>query len=125
MAMLLAYSLSLGHRFLLEQPAGSSAEWHPRLAELFKAVMVWRTGIWGGYYAQEGDPNATPKRHRLWSNDSELLVRLSAAAGSMTGDQLANLQGQPLVKKYRKEDGTFGFSGVKDTMKKSQKLVCN
>lgn len=74
---------------------------------------------------QEGDPNATPKRHRLWSNDSELLVRLSAAAGSMTGDQLANLQGQPLVKKYRKEDGTFGFSGVKDTMKKSQKLVCN
>lgn len=125
MSMLIVYSLSLGHRFLLEQPSGSSAEWHPRLAALFNAVRVWRTGVWGGYYAHEGDPDATPKRHKLWSNDSELLVRLAAAAGSMTSDQLANLQGQPLVKKQRKEDGTVGFTGVKDLMKKSQLLVCN
>ena len=79
---------------------------------------VYWTGIWGGLFASDV-ANATPKRHWLWSNDETLLQRLSQAAGKMSGECRKNMQGEALVTKYQKKDGSAGFSGS-ERMKSSQ-----
>lgn len=81
-------------------------------------AQVFVCTIWGGLYADSPE-NATPKRHVLYSNDEELLLRLQAAAGSATRDQLDALHGPSLVTKYERPDGSMSFSG-NDAMQSSQ-----
>lgn len=81
-------------------------------------VQVFVCTIWGGLYADSPE-NATPKRHVLYSNDEDLLLRLQAAAGSATRDQLDALHGPSLVTKYERPDGSMVFSG-NDAMQSSQ-----
>ena len=115
---LLAYlSLALLCRFVLEQPGGSAAEIHPRLQQLFNKYNIFRTAIWGANYAN--DNNCTPKRHWLYGNDRMLLQRLAVAAGYMSKGRMQELTGD-LVKRVRKEDGTWSWSGRKDALQASQ-----
>lgn len=118
-ALLVYYSLSFLCRFLLEQPQGSSASDHPRLSHLFATQRVWTQGIWGGAYAWDKG-EATPKRHTLWSNDLRLLRELQLAAGHMSRQELDQFQGDPLVKRVRRDDGTYAWTGIKDRLSKSQ-----
>jgi len=118
-ALMLYYSLSYGCRWLLEQPHGSTACHHPRLDEIFSNLPIFQTRIWGGAYAADTSA-ATPKRHVLYSNDANLLSRLSTAAGHLTGEELSALSGEKLVRKRKRDDGTETWTGNKDTMTKSQ-----
>ena len=124
-ALMIYYALSLHQRFLLEQPAHSAIDIHPRISELFQSCPIWRAAMWGGAYALHSlqETTASPKRHWLWSNDRSLLKRLEAAAGHLTGQELEALsQGPGLVKKQRTADGGVVFTGEKDALKASQKL---
>ena len=76
------------------------------------------TGIWGGKYGIEG----TPKRHWLYSNNRPVLQRLSALAGHMTQEECQTLQGGSLVKRSRRPDGSWVWSGDKSRMTASQML---
>ena len=116
-ALLAYFSLALLCRFVLEQPGGSAAEIHPRLQQLFNKYSIFRSAIWGANYAN--DDNCTPKRHWLYGNDRMLLHRLSVAAGYMSKERMQELTGN-LVKKVRKENGTWSWSGRKDALQASQ-----
>lgn len=117
--VLLILSVAYGCRFLLEQPQGSKAEEHERLVELFRAYWIFKGAIWGGAYA-DNRAMSSPKRHWLYSNDDKLLSELGLAAGRLTGQELAEMTGPPLVKKQKREDGTSSFTGNKDALKESQ-----
>ena len=108
-------------RFLLEQPSGSYLEWHPRVDDCFKTIGIFTGCIWGGSYATHVS-DASAKRHKLWSNDEQLLQELVAAGGYLPKSVL-DAFGQSLVKKRVREDGSVSFSGNKETMQKSQPLV--
>lgn len=84
---------------------------------------VWKTAIWGGYFADSPE-TATPKRHWFYSPDFQLLDRMEKEAGHMSKPELAALSGDRLVKKRKTEDGNSVWSGDKDLMKQSQLLVC-
>ena len=116
-ALLAYFSLALLCRFVLEQPGGSAAEIHPRLQQLFNGYRIFRTAIWGGNYAN--DNNCTPKRHWLYGNDRMFLQRLAVAAGYMSKERMHELTGD-LVKRVRKDDGTWSWSGRKDALQASQ-----
>jgi len=98
--LLLFYSISLGCRFLLEQPHGSTARYHPRLSQVFDQQTVYETRVWGGAWADDVN-SASPKPHLLYSNDQRLLFELYAAGGHLTGYQLQEF-GQSLVKRQKK-----------------------
>ena len=125
-------------RWLMEQPAGSALPHHPAVAKLFEdhkdsgacvswlmpihfACQVHSCGIWGGAYGDAG--RCTPKRHAMWSNDRELVKRLHIASGHLSREQLDLFGGPPLTKKYRKPDGTAGYSGT-PRLKQSQLHRC-
>jgi len=99
------YSLVKKCWFIIEQPQGSCAQLHPRLAELLRLYEIFMTGIWGGKYGIEG----TPKRHWLYSNNRPVLQRLSALAGHMTQEECQTLQGGSLVKRSRLMDHGSGL----------------
>ena len=117
--LLMYYSLSLLCRFLLEQPQGSRAPAHPRLDCFFKEQNIFTLGIWGGAYATNRS-TTTPKRHWLWSNDEQLLSELGLAAGHLTAADLSSMEGDPLVKRRKKEDGSTSWSGIKERLHESQ-----
>lgn len=117
--VLLIFSIAYCCRFLLEQPQGSKAEEHERLVELFRKYWVFKGAVWGGAYSEDRS-SATPKRHWLYSNDDKLLEELGLAAGHLTGKELAEMTGAPLVKKQKREDGSSSFTGNKDVLKQSQ-----
>ena len=116
--LLAIYSLVKKCWFIIEQPQGSCAQLHPRLAELLRLYEIFMTGIWGGKYGIEG----TPKRHWLYSNNRPVLQRLSALAGHMTQEERQTLQGGSLVKRSRRPDGSWVWSGDKSKMTASQML---
>ena len=116
--LLAIYSLVKKCWFIIEQPQGSCAQLHPRLAELLRLYEIFMTGIWGGKYGIEG----TPKRHWLYSNNRPVLQRLSALAGHMTQEECQTLQGGSLVKRSRRPDGSWVWSGDKSKMTASQML---
>lgn len=118
---LIYFILARRGRFLLEQPAGSYLEWHPRVDDCFKTVGIFTGCIWGGSYATHVS-DASAKRHKLWSNDEQLLQELVAAGGYLPKSVL-NAFGQSLVKKRVRDDGSISFSGNKETMQRSQSLV--
>lgn len=47
-ALLLFYSISLGCRFLPEQPSGSTARYHPRVSQVFDQQTVHETCVGRG-----------------------------------------------------------------------------
>eukprot|EP00435_Cladocopium_sp_Y103_P051629 s2440_g16.t1 len=116
-ALLAYFSLALLCRFVVEQPGGSAAEIHPRMQQLFDKYSVYRTAIWGANYAN--DNNCSPKRHWLYGNDRMFLQRLAVAAGYLSKEKMQELTGD-LVKRVRKEDGTWSWSGRKDALQASQ-----
>ena len=120
-ALLTYYSLSQGCRVLIEQPQGSLACEHPRLEVLLRELGLYQASIWGGTYCQDAT-RSTPKRHVLYSQDYHLLSRLQAAAGYLSAERLAELRGPSLVKKQKRADGTYSWSGNKAEMKESQNL---
>ena len=75
-------------------------------------------GIWGGKYGIEG----TAKRHWLYSSNRPVLKQLAALAGHMTIEERTALQGGSLVKRVRRTDGSWSWSGDKSKMKASQFL---
>ena len=117
--LLIYYSLAHMCRFLLEQPGGSTAELYPRLSKLMSLLKIWKTQIWGGAYATDRR-EATPKRHLLYSNDRRLLQELNQASGHLGREELAEFGGDPLVKRYKKADGSTGWTGNGETLTKSQ-----
>lgn len=119
MALVMIYSMVGGARWLLEQPGGSVAELHTRLGKVLSDYFVYKTGIWGGAFADDRSI-ATPKRHQLFSNDKQMLERLCVAAGKLSAEDFEQLQGERLTKKYRKPDGSHGYAGNGDHMKASQ-----
>ena len=119
MALFMIYSMVGGARWLLEQPGGSVAELHTRLGKLLNDYFVYKTGIWGGAFADDCS-TATPKRHQLFSNDKQMLERLAVAAGKLSAEDFEQLQGERLTKKYRKPDGSYGYAGNGGYMKASQ-----
>lgn len=64
----------------------------------------------------------TAKRHRIWSNDQNLLYAIHDEAGSMTKKEMAMLPGGPLVTKYQDRHGLQRCTGIKDKLKASQIL---
>lgn len=118
--LLMYYSLSLLCRFLLEQPQGSRAPAHPRLDSFLNQQNIFTLGIWGGAYATDR-ATTTPKRHWLWSNDEKLLSELGLAAGHLTAADLSSMEGDPLVKRRKKEDGSTSWSGIKERLHESQR----
>ena len=121
MALLATFSLALFCRFLVEQPGGSQAEIHPRLQQLFSKYSIYRSAIWGANYAN--DNNCSAKRHWLYGNDAMLLHRLATAAGHLSKDKMVQLSGD-LVKRVKKDDGTWSWTGKADALKASQCPVC-
>ena len=116
--MLLA--ASKGIRFLLEQPAGSQAELHPRLEGFLRGRFpVYSCAIWHGVYG--GD---TPKRQKLYSNDERLLTGISSRAGQVAPGTFHNLRKASLVNKQRRPDGSVAWSG-NPNLKDSQRLACD
>lgn len=65
---------------------------------------------------------ATAKRHRLWSNDHNLLQAIHSEAGHMRRAEMEALPGGPLVKKYRDKNGLVRCTGLKEKLKASQLL---
>lgn len=120
MALLAMYSMALLCVFVIEQPQNSQAENHPRLASLFERYSIFRSGIWGANYAN--DTNCSAKRHWLYSNDSMLLQRLSDQAGHLAKEKRDALTVN-LVKKQKRADGSWTWSGDRSTLKASQYLV--
>lgn len=121
MTLVMYYSLYMRARFLLEQPHHSALSLHPRMSYLMDHYNVWRTAIWGGYFADSPE-TATPKRHWFYSPDFQLLDRMQTEAGHMSKPELAELTGARLVKKRKTSDGNSNWSGDKELMKKSQLL---
>lgn len=119
--LLIYYSVAMMCRFILEQPSGSRAFLHHRVDKLFKDVTIYESGFWGGAYACNR-ADATPKRHVVYSQDPFMIGRITALAGHLSGNELEELQQKQLVKRYKKADGTAGFSGDKDALKASQCL---
>ena len=116
--LLAIYSLVKGGWFVIEQPQGSCAQLHPRISELLRKYQIFMAGIWGGKYGIEG----TAKRHWLYSSNRTVLNRLAALAGHMTTEERIALQGGSLVKRVRRPDGSWSWSGDKSKMKASQFL---
>jgi hypothetical protein len=56
----------------------------------------------------------------LWSNDEQLLSELGLAAGHLTAADLSSMEGDPLVKRRKKEDGSTSWSGIKERLHESQ-----
>ena len=111
----LLFAASQGIRFLLEQPAGSQAEEHPRLRGLMKHyIQIYSTKIWHGLYGA-----ASPKRQKLWSNCWNLVLSLSIRAGSCAPGQFQELRGEALTTKKRRADGTVAWTG-NEKLKSSQ-----
>ena len=137
--LILIFASSRGLRWLLEQPEGSAAPIHPGFQWLFdtiqvgtvcglwtatlfqRCVQVWSTGVWHGLYWWF---IGTPKRQRWFSNDSQMLQSLSAVAGKMQPGDRARFGGESLTKRYRKADGSIGWSGKTSVLKSSQSLCC-
>ena len=121
-SLLMYFSCAWGCRPLLEQPRNSRAEIHPRLQQAFYDLNVYQASIWGGKYS-DAPSQSSPKRHSLYSTDGELLKRLEAFAGGMTGEELQAFGEDGLVKRQRKEDGSYAWTG-NDRMKQSQRPDC-
>lgn len=119
MGLVMIYSMVCGARFMLEQPQGSVLFLHPRISQVFQDYFVYKCGVWGGAFATDRSV-ARPKRHSLMSNDKTLLERMVVAAGQLSGEELAQFDGEPLTKKYRKADGSMGYCGNGPHMKASQ-----
>lgn len=121
-SLLCYYSASLFCRFVVEQPQNSQACDHPRVASLFEQLAVRRAAIWLGAYVDDG-VDATPKRLWLYSTCAGLLENLQRAAGSLTPEQREKLSsGSSLTKRQRRDDGSYMWSGIKETMNASQNL---
>ena len=78
---------------------------------------VYTCTFWMGAFQ-----GATPKRHRLWSNDSSLLQAIADVGGSMTREEMKNLSGASLVRKYIDSEGKKRHVGIPDRLKQSQSL---
>lgn len=120
-ALLAMFSMAFCSVFLLEQPQNSQAENHPRLQELFDRFQIFRCGIWGANYAN--DNNCSAKRHWLYSNSAMFLQRLSHLAGHLPGEKREQLTVN-LVKRQKRSDGSWNWTGDRDILKASQCLVC-
>ena len=66
---------------------------------------------------------ATPKPHKIWSNDKALLDAIHAEAGHMSMEERRALSGESLVKKYVDWAGRTRCTGIKSKLQKSQRLV--
>ena len=139
-----------GLRWIVEQPEGTAFPLLPRWQEFLKVAQaahlyflgcliyvgclvelqkilnrtlqntvceVYSTSFWMGKFG-----GATAKRHRLWSNDYNLLQEIHHEAGSMTRAEMASLPGGPLVKRYVDKSGLVRCTGLKEKLKQSQLL---
>ena len=65
----------------------------------------------------------TPKPHRIWSNDMELVQSICDRAGYMSREQQRTCVGQT-TRKYIDSAGVKRCVGIKDELRSSQWLVC-
>lgn len=93
----------------------------------FKRIWSWKLPIpkqaycgrfWMGRFA-----GRTPKPHRVWSNDSELVRVLINRAGYMSREQQRACSGQT-TRKYIDSAGVKRCVGLKEELRSSQWLVC-
>ena len=70
-------------------------------------------GLYGG---------GSAKPHRLWSNDSQLLERIVKGKDYLARGDLKQMCSKPLVKKYVDKRGVARHSGIRGTLKASQRL---
>ena len=64
----------------------------------------------------------TPKRHRLWSNDENLLRIIVAKGGTLSRKAMKSLPGERLVKTYFDKSGKRRHVGIPERLKQSQPL---
>jgi len=64
---------------------------------------------------------ATPKRHRLWSNDEDLLNKIASRAGYMSRQQQGSFTTKT-TRKYVDRRGVKRCVGIKKVLKESQNL---
>lgn len=103
-----------GLRWILEQPDGSFFPQLPRFQWLLKVIQVFVCYFYMGKFN-----GATPKRHRLWSNDSWILTQITQKAGYMSRFE----QDQCKVKTTRKYVDSKGVKrcvGIKEVLQNSQ-----
>ena len=88
----------------------SERKLNPAYSQVFTAHFYM--GKFGG---------ATPKRHRLWSNDEWLLHRIAERAGYMSRAEQDACPTKS-TKKYIDKNGVRRCVGIKDVLQKSQWL---
>ena len=70
---------------------------------------------------------ATPKPHKIWSNDKSLLDAIHQEAGHLSHEERMAFRatGESLVKKYIDSNGRTRCSGIPSKLKASQCLGIN
>ena len=81
------------------------------------SLKVFTTSMYMGIFG-----SGSPKRHRLLSNDEELLTKIHAKAGYMSRMDQQNCSTQ-LVKKYIDKNGRLRCVGLKEELRESAHLV--
>ena len=87
-----------------------------RMISINKPRQVWTTTFYMGKFG-----SASPKRHKVWSNDGGLLEVIFQRGGYMSREQQTACSTK-LVRKYIDKKGVRRCVGLKDELQNSQRL---
>ena len=78
--------------------------------------------VWTGMFYMGRFGGASPKRHRLWSNDRSLIQDICDRAGYMSRADQASCTART-TRKYTDKNGVKRCVGIKDALRESQQLA--